>query len=93
MVFNVNILIMNEKNLKDVSFKSLPKVTLDRRAMILFTSGTTSKPKGVVSTHFNVEAQISSLIKAWGWNKKDFIPLILPITLYFCFLWVLRLEY
>ena len=60
---NLNILIMNEKNLKDVSFKSLPKVTLDRRAMILFTSGTTSKPKGVVSTHFNVEAQISSLIK------------------------------
>lgn len=76
---NLNILIMNEKNLKDVSFKSLPKVTLDRRAMILFTSGTTSKPKGVVSTHFNVEAQISSLIKAWGWNKKDFIPLILPL--------------
>ena len=47
--------------------------------MILFTSGTTSKPKGVVSTHSNIEAQISSLVVAWEWHKDDFIPLILPL--------------
>ena len=47
--------------------------------MILYTSGTTSKPKGVVSTHSNIEAQISSLVKAWEWNENDQIPLILPL--------------
>ena len=47
--------------------------------MILFTSGTTNKPKGVVSTHENIEAQIKSLVKAWEWDKNDSIPLILPL--------------
>lgn len=51
----------------------------NRRAMILFTSGTTSKPKGVVTTHANIESQITTLVKAWGWQKQDVIPLFLPM--------------
>ncbi len=47
--------------------------------MILYTSGTTSKPKGVVSTHANIEAQITALVDAWGWRKDDRIPLFLPL--------------
>tara|TARA_Y100000590_G_scaffold422398_1_gene527097 strand:+ start:489 stop:1961 length:1473 start_codon:yes stop_codon:yes gene_type:complete len=58
---------------------TLPKIGVERRAMILYTSGTTNKPKGVVSTHGNIEAQISSLVKAWEWNENDHIPLILPL--------------
>ncbi|NNE38230.1 MAG: AMP-binding protein, partial [Gammaproteobacteria bacterium] len=46
----------------------LPELPLDRRAMILFTSGTTNKPKGVVSTHKNIRAQITTLIEAWAWE-------------------------
>jgi malonyl-CoA/methylmalonyl-CoA synthetase len=57
----------------------LPDLILDRRAMILFTSGTTNKPKGVVSTHKNIRAQITTLIKAWGWQYEDRIPLFLPL--------------
>ncbi len=57
----------------------LPNVTADRRAMILYTSGTTSKPKGVVTTHGNIEAQITSLVQAWGWQPDDRIPLFLPL--------------
>jgi malonyl-CoA/methylmalonyl-CoA synthetase len=57
----------------------LPEVTPGRRAMILYTSGTTSKPKGVVTTHANIEAQIRSLVEAWGWRADDRIPLFLPL--------------
>ncbi len=58
---------------------SLPELDAQRRAMILYTSGTTSKPKGVVSTHANIQAQITTLVEAWGWQSKDSIPLFLPL--------------
>lgn len=57
----------------------LPEVSLSRRAMILYTSGTTSKPKGVVTTHAHITAQIRSLVEAWEWNAQDRIPLFLPM--------------
>ncbi len=59
--------------------KSLPAITPDRRALILYTSGTTSKPKGVVTTHANIQAQIESLVEAWEWSAADRIPLFLPL--------------
>ena len=51
----------------------------DRRAMILYTSGTTSRPKGVVTTHANIAAQIMSLVEAWEWAADDSILLCLPL--------------
>ncbi len=57
----------------------LPELDAQRRAMILYTSGTTSKPKGVVSTHANIQAQITTLVEAWGWQSEDSIPLFLPL--------------
>ncbi len=59
----------------------LADVNLDRerRAMILYTSGTTSRPKGVVTTHANIAAQIVSLVEAWEWAADDSIVLCLPL--------------
>lgn len=57
----------------------LPPIDPARRAMILYTSGTTSKPKGVVTTHDNIRAQIESLVTAWEWRADDRIPLFLPM--------------
>lgn len=57
----------------------LPEVDSARRAMILYTSGTTSKPKGVVTTHANIEAQIRTLVNAWEWQQNDYILNILPL--------------
>ncbi len=51
----------------------------ERRAMILYTSGTTSRPKGVVTTHANITAQIKSLVEAWEWSAGDRIVLCLPL--------------
>ena len=48
-------------------------------AMMLYTSGTTGRPKGVVTTHANLEAQVEALVEAWGWTEEDHILLILPL--------------
>lgn len=58
---------------------SLPAVSPSRRAMILYTSGTTGKPKGVVTTHQTIQAQIRSLVDAWQWNAQDYILNVLPL--------------
>ena len=63
----------------DAASAELPIVGLERRAMILFTSGTTNKPKGVVTTHANITAQITTLIDAWEWSEEDRTLLCLPL--------------
>ena len=69
---NVNDVIGDEA-------RPLPDIDVNRRAMILYTSGTTSKPKGVVTTHANIQAQIESLVQAWEWSADDRIPMFLPL--------------
>lgn len=58
---------------------SFPDLKLTRRAMILYTSGTTGKPRGVVSTHHNLTAQITTLVSAWQWTQNDRILHVLPL--------------
>jgi len=76
---DLEIPLITTDDLKGKEEGTLPQIRAERRAMILYTSGTTNKPKGVVSTHGNIEAQISSLVKAWEWDENDEIPLILPL--------------
>ena len=57
----------------------LPEVHSNRKAMILYTSGTTSRPKGVVTTHGIISAQIECLIDSWGWRDNDYILNVLPL--------------
>lgn len=71
--------ILSVDDLSSAAVATLPEVSTQRRAMILYTSGTTSKPKGVVTTHACIQAQIESLIEAWHWQQDDRIPLFLPL--------------
>ena len=71
-------LIVLSNNIEIIE-RELPNITFDRRAMILYTSGTTNLPKGVVSTHQNIHAQISALVYAWKWSENDSILCILPL--------------
>ncbi|MGW8178677.1 MAG: acyl-CoA synthetase [bacterium] len=74
---------------------TLPPVDSDRRAMILYTSGSTNRPKGVVATHQNIAAQIKCLVEAWEWTAEDHALHVLPlhhvhgiINVLACALWV-----
>ncbi|GAA0880364.1 acyl-CoA synthetase [Algoriphagus jejuensis] len=58
---------------------NLPTIDPNRGAMILYTSGTTSLPKGVLTTHAIIEAQISTLIIAWKWTSEDHTLCLLPL--------------
>ena len=74
---NIRLLVLTKEN--PLPLVELPVINIDRKAMILYTSGTTNKPKGVVSTHANLEAQITSLVEAWEWTKNDYILCVLPL--------------
>ena len=73
----ISVLLLESFLLENRS--ELPDIVSARRAMILYTSGTTSKPKGVVTTHANIEAQIRTLVTAWEWQQDDYILNILPL--------------
>lgn len=64
---------------RPTSPEALPHLGPSRRAMIVYTSGTTARPKGVVTTHASVGAQIASLVEAWEWRPSDRLLLALPL--------------
>lgn len=63
----------------DRAGSTLPTVAPSRGALMLYTSGTTGKPKGVVHTHASLQAQVDALATAWGWTRTDHALLVLPL--------------
>jgi malonyl-CoA/methylmalonyl-CoA synthetase len=65
--------------LAGLAASELPHVGATRRALMVYTSGTTGRPKGVVTTHANVGAQVSALVEAWGFTSSDRVLHVLPL--------------
>ena len=51
----------------------------DDTAALLYSSGTTGKPKGIMLTHHNLFSNMQSLQEAWGFSAEDRLLHALPI--------------
>lgn len=56
-----------------------PDAQPESGALMIFTSGTTSRPKGVVHTHASLDAMTSTLVDAWQWQPSDIVLHTLPL--------------
>jgi malonyl-CoA/methylmalonyl-CoA synthetase len=72
-----------------------PEIAPDRPAMIVYTSGTTGRPKGAIHTHSSLVAMVEGMASAWRWSSDDRILLVLPlhhvhgiVNVTLCPLWV-----
>jgi malonyl-CoA/methylmalonyl-CoA synthetase len=55
------------------------RVSPDDTAVLLYTSGTTGRPKGAMITHGNLAANALALHQAWGWRPDDTLLHALPL--------------
>jgi malonyl-CoA/methylmalonyl-CoA synthetase len=55
------------------------EVAASGTALLLYTSGTTGKPKGAMLTHDNLAVQAGLLRDAWGWSSSDTLLHALPL--------------
>lgn len=56
-----------------------PDLPADRPAVILYTSGTTGPPKGVIISRGAITSNLDALAGAWAWTADDVVVQALPL--------------
>jgi long-chain acyl-CoA synthetase len=80
---------ITEKLISDITNKgcemlaSEPEFDGERISEIIFTSGSTALPKGVMLTHNNIVANTNSIVQYLGLLEKDIVMVVLPF--YYCY--------
>lgn len=59
---------------------ALPEVDPNSIKIIMYTSGTTGRPKGVMHTHNTLQVEIISYINYWGITADDVIFMASPVS-------------
>ncbi|MEC7986496.1 MAG: AMP-binding protein [Myxococcota bacterium] len=69
-----------QRELADIEpLTSLPAVADSSCAILLYTSGTTGKPKGAMISHTNIKAVVEGLATAWHFSAEDRLLHVLPL--------------
>jgi malonyl-CoA/methylmalonyl-CoA synthetase len=76
-VSSARVLSLNEVLLTGVARPI--EVVDDSLAFLLYTSGTTGKPKGAYITHSNLLATVTALHDSWEWTAQDRMLHVLPL--------------
>lgn len=71
--------LLNTQKNKQAIPPSLYLAQPDDIAVILYTSGTTGKPKGAMITHQNLYTNAMALVQEWGVSNQDTILHMLPL--------------
>jgi len=58
---------------------SEPVIGRDEACLMLYSSGTTGRPKGVVHTHANLASSLRALQKFWRFTPDDVLVNVLPL--------------
>ena len=69
------------------------RVDADAVKLVLYTSGTTGNPKGVLHSHNTIMAEIDAVIDFWGIHERDVVLMPSPVTHVTGYLYALELAF
>ena len=65
--------------IEDFTNQTISSLNDDDPNLFIYTSGTTSKPKGVVHTHGTIRCNVEMMTDLWKWHQDDSILNVLPM--------------
>jgi acyl-CoA synthetase (AMP-forming)/AMP-acid ligase II len=70
-----------------------PRTDPDAVKLVLYTSGTTGNPKGVLHSHNTIMSEIDAVIDYWGINDRDVVLMPSPVTHITGYLYALEIAF
>jgi len=68
----------DDSKIEMIDLNNLKKNTRD--ALLLYTSGTSGQPKGVLHTFSSLTSSIEAMIHTWKWTNNDHVLTVLPLN-------------
>jgi acyl-CoA synthetase (AMP-forming)/AMP-acid ligase II len=72
---------------------SQPTADANAVKLVLYTSGTTGNPKGVLHSHNSIMSEIDAVIRYWGIEERDVVLMPSPVTHITGYLYALELAF